>query len=238
MKKKCLIIILCSLLLSSCSSAEVHQSEEAPPDSIENSVSESAESTSEVNLIDNVTYEEIFSENQYVVKFQNGNDVDILLEAEVTFKNADGTTEGTAFDSIFCFHRNSSGVLAFDMPHTETEYVSGVTPEISLSASETGIFAPESSSVDKFTIEQNQTENGDVTVSCTNTSDKRVDNVRLMCIYYLGGSPVGHDEYVYLECAAGATFDYTFYKPYDSILGDMEFDSYEVYVLSAFNDNY
>lgn len=237
MKKRCLVIILCSLLLSGCGSTEV-QSEEALLDGVENSVSETVGQTSEVNLIDNVAYEEVFSENQYVVKFQNGNDIDILLEAEVTFKNADGNVEGTAFDSIFCFHRNSSGVLAFDMPHTETEYVSGITPEISLSASETGIFAPESSSVDKFTIEHNLTENEDVTVSCTNTSDKQVDNVRLMCIYYLDGAPVGHDEYVYLECTAGATFDYTFYKPYDSILGDMEFDSYEVCVLSAFDDNY
>lgn len=123
------------------------------------------------------------------------------------------------------------------MPHTESEYIGGVTAELSLRTSETGIFAPEGSPVDKFTLTENKTQNGEIVVSCINNSDKMVDNVRLMCVYYLGGIPVGHDEYVYLECEAGDTFGYTFYKPYDSILGDMEFDSYEVYLLNAFNDN-
>ena len=234
-KKNWIVALLLCTFITGCGSTVPQP--EAVPDVESESESDSAVESVPIDLVDKVTYEEYMGDTAYVIKFQNGNDVDILLEARITFKDADGNVQGTAFDSLYCFQKQSSGALAFETPHTDTEYMSGITAEVSLSASETGIFAPESSSVDKITMTDNKTENEGVVVSCQNTSDKQIDNVRLMAIFYSGGRPVDYEEYVYLEFPAGGSFDYEFMKPYDLILGELDYDTYEVYVLSAFDDN-
>lgn len=236
-KRGCITALLLCAFISGCGSVAAPQPESVPEVESENVTDGSIESAV-VDLVDNVTYDEFIGDTAYVIKFRNGNDVDILLEASITFKDADGNVQGTAFDSIYCFQKQSSGVLAFETPHTDTEYLTGITAEVSLSASGTGIFAPESSSVDKITMTDNKTSNEGVAVSCQNTSDKQIDNVRLMAIFYSGDQPVDYEEYVYLEFPAGGSFDYEFMKPYDLILGELDYDTYEVYVLSAFDDNY
>lgn len=236
-KRSCIAALLLCVFISGCgSAADDPQTDSAPKVESENTTVDYIDNVA-ADPVDNVTYEEIMGDTAYVIKLQNGNDMDILLEARITFKDADGNIQGTAFDSLYCFQKQSSGALAFDTPHTETEYMSGITAEVSLSASETGIFAPESSSVDKITMTDNKTTNEGVAVSCQNTSDKQVDNVRLLVIFYSDGKPVDYEEYVYLELPAGGSFDYEFMRPYDLILGELDYDSYEVYVLSAFDDN-
>lgn len=235
--KKCVAALLLCSILSGCGNVDSPKPETTPEVGSGNVVENIVENET-ADPAANVSYEELMGDTAYVIKFQNENDMDILLEARITFKDADGNIQGTAFDSIFCFQKQSSGVLAFETPHTETEYLTGITAEVSLSASETGIFAPESSSVDKITMANNKTVNEGVAVSCQNISDKQIDNVRLMAIFYSGDKPVDFEEYVYLEFPAGGSFDYEFMRPYDLILGELDYDTYEVYVLSAFDDNY
>lgn len=85
-------------------------------------------------------------------------------------------------------------------------------------------------------VQDNVGENG-VVARFTNNSDKEIEELEVVAVYYKNGEVIGADEEETYHIASGEYTTLQFYPPYDSEYKTIEFDSYKLYINQAHNFN-
>lgn len=195
------------------------------------------EPTPTPDISNSVTYELEESTNITLLKFTNSASVDVEVEVNFVFDN-NGTKEDAGYGHIYCLGAGKSGYVCMKKPDIDGKPIDGVTTEVNVSVSESGLFDDNGCKVDDISIEESESD-GNVTVSVTNNSDIDLSTVGTLVIYYNGDVPVWYNDYAY-DLASGSNYYWTFDKPcyYDVDSTPIEFDSYKVFVNEAYKSKY
>lgn len=180
----------------------------------------------EKNLADNIKTSGVLAEDgKFVVFVTNKNNVIVDIDIKVEFFDANGKSLG--YDVIYIFGVISNAEIAeyiYSPPANFTNY------KIIVEANATYV----TTYYDKVTLTHK--DNGEeIVVIAKNNSQDVIEDIDVTVVYYKGDKVVGIKMDYAMDIKPGAEEELNFYYPYDNNYNDLEFDSYKVYLVSAYN---
>lgn len=229
-----LVLALSIFLLAGCGDDDSSSSKKKKNDDDSDKTSTSI--TSKKSALEKVDSEVvgITKKGDCVVKLKNNNNKDVYVNsASVKFYDNSGSVaeEWTSKDVGFCIPANKetytyvygSGMDFSKYQKTEVELNSGdpyyeYRTDISVASNNTG---------------------KQITITLTNNSDIDLDAASVNIVYYKGGNVVGINSgftsYGSTLSKNGGKTSFNVSNPYDSNYNDLDFDDFEVYVVSAYS---
>ena len=189
-------------------------------------------SASTNDLEENIEVEALgIAENgDFVIKVTNNNDEAVNIESvETIFKDEDGTfiKKVETYDMFFCVDANSE-VIVYNWGYDE-DFSQYAEYEFEVSLSNIG----DSFLYNNFEILS--TDTGDqISIQVTNNNSESIESMEVNVAYYLNGTIVGIESgYSDSTVAEGENAYINVDYPVDSDYDEVEFDEYEVYLISA-----
>ena len=222
MKKKIFIFALCGFLILSLTGCD---------NSTNNSNQSGGKSANnfDANKIEkniSISDETIAPDNTLVTIIKNGNDETVNIEVEAIFYDANGNPLGSDSAYLSIYNKQEMACAFYNIPSGYSDY------EINIKANKN--FYTNYSN--KINVTSNDT-GEQIVVQVVNNSDKDIESVDLVAVFYKDGKIVGYDIAYKNELRSGVTSTSNIYYPYDANYEDVSFDNYKVYV-SAYSYNY
>jgi hypothetical protein len=200
---------------------EEASADEAEADSgeIENAITYTAEPTESGEL---------------VVIINNGSDVTIPdLEMTVTFYDADGNMLSAESDGHDAILPGAKVVSMVYLP-TDSEYNFVEFDHYDIDFDADMDYTLYTNLSGDLSVQDNQGSNG-VVAEFENGSDKTIDELEVVAVYYAGDKIVGANMQEEYDIAAGDSVTMEFNLPMDSLYNTIDFDKYTLFVNQAHN---
>ena len=164
----------------------------------------------------------------FIIFANNKNDysVDLTITVEFFDENNSLIKKGSAYISSV-IPNTEIAVEIYDTPKNYSSYKA--TPNATVSS-----YSKTYNDQIKITDKKEK----EVIVEIKNNSDDTIDYVEASIIYYQGENIVGIDESMIAELESGKTLYMNFYNPHDNDYNELTYDSYKIYVNSAYTYNF
>ena len=169
--------------------------------------------------------------------YENSNDVDVDLDADVVFYNTDGSILSVENGYIWGCAANGKAVVEVPAP-TNDNYdplpYDHYDIAITATAVDTAYTAPNYSN--EFDIQSSSDASGTVYATISNPTGLTFDSVDLACIYYADGEVIGISfDYLY---DIGKSGEAEFLGPHDVEYRALPYDDYEIIVNNTYYYDY
>ena len=180
-------------------------------------------------LTNGITHEEFKAlSGDFIVVAKNTNSVVVDLTFEVEYYDENNSLIKSGKTYLTAVSPSSEvAVEIFDVPESYSSYKAYVDAEQSNYAK---------SYTDQLEVSDRMTD--EVVAQVKNNSNETIDFMETAVIFYKGDEVAGFDDAIATEIKPGRYGNFSFYNPYDKNYADIEFDSYKVYVNSAYSYNY
>lgn len=188
-------------------------------------------------LMENVSYETYEIAEGVLIMYENSNDVDVDLDADVVFYNTDGSILSVENGYIWGCAANGKAVVEVPAP-TNDNYdplpYDHYDIAITATAVDTAYTAPNYSN--EFDIQSSPDASGTVYATISNPTGLTFDSVDLACIYYADGEVIGISfDYLY---DIGKSGEAEFLGPHDVEYRALPYDDYEIIVNNTYYYDY
>ncbi len=235
MKKKISILVFAIILLigmTGCtknakpSSTGTNDGASSTGKNTNNEKNKNEKSYSPSELEKNVTSSGSVDESgRLVVIVKNNNKVDVDLNVEAEFYDANGGIAGSDSDDLYAVGAGSEAALSMiSTPENFDNY------KIYIDAEET-----EHKSYLK-NVEISSNDNGeDIVAQVKNNSNDTIESIDVSVVFYKGDKIIGYSDGTEIDTKSGRSANFTLSYPYDKEYNDIKFDNYKVYLNGAYS---
>ena len=174
--------------------------------------------------------EYVTKRDRVVVVLENKNSIDLTLDAEIVYYDANNTILEKDSGYLASFQAGATSAIEFYEPEDPYDHYK-ITYE-----AEKAYYRAHNSEVTIKDVDDK--ENGRINVTFTNNSKEEINNIEVGILFYKNGKVVGYSDDFEYDLPAGESILLKIDYPYDNNYDDLDFDDYKIYINDAYNDEF
>lgn len=193
---------------------------------------EESKTTDEKDLISNVKYtDEVLDNGDIIVFIENKNTTEVSFTLDIEYYDEEGTKVDSNYDAVIGLPSKEKTVLRFY--RTEREY-----KNYELHAKNMNGTFFSSQYKDVSITSKDDKEKEEIVVTLKNNSSKKIESAKVAVVFYKNNKIVGYSYDSEYEIEGNKAVALYINYPYDIKYDEVEFDSFEAYLVEAYSSKF